>query len=69
MVVPSNPVTADAQGNVSRILPEGQSSREVVTDDDRASGGGNVACFDARPREQLLDGPRVWHLNDRDAAH
>jgi len=30
VVVPSNPVTADAQGNVSRVLPEGQSSGEVV---------------------------------------
>jgi predicted dinucleotide-binding enzyme len=29
-VVPSNPVSADAQGNVSRLLPEGQSSGEVV---------------------------------------
>jgi 8-hydroxy-5-deazaflavin:NADPH oxidoreductase len=31
VVVPSNPLTADAQGNVSRVLPEGQSSGEVVT--------------------------------------
>jgi 8-hydroxy-5-deazaflavin:NADPH oxidoreductase len=31
VVVPSNPVTADAHGNVSRVLPEGQSSGEVVT--------------------------------------
>jgi 8-hydroxy-5-deazaflavin:NADPH oxidoreductase len=30
VVVPSNPLTADAQGNVSRLLPEGQSSGEVV---------------------------------------
>jgi len=30
VVVPSNPVSADAQGNVSRVLPEGQSSGEVV---------------------------------------
>jgi predicted dinucleotide-binding enzyme len=30
VVVPSNPVTADAHGNVSRVLPEGQSSGEVV---------------------------------------
>ena len=30
VVVPSNPVTADAQGNVSRLLPEGQSSGEVL---------------------------------------
>jgi len=29
-VVPSNPLTADAQGNVSRVLPEGQASGEVV---------------------------------------
>jgi len=29
-VVPSNPFTLDAQGNVSRVLPEGQSSGEVV---------------------------------------
>jgi len=27
---PSNPVSADAQGNVSRLLPEGQSSGTVV---------------------------------------
>jgi predicted dinucleotide-binding enzyme len=30
VVVPSNPVTADAHGNISRVLPEGQSSGEVV---------------------------------------
>jgi hypothetical protein len=30
VIVPSNPVSADAQGNVSRLLPEGQSSGEVV---------------------------------------
>src|SRR5271165_6276710 len=31
VVVPSNPLTTDAHGNVSRLLPEGQSSGEVVT--------------------------------------
>jgi 8-hydroxy-5-deazaflavin:NADPH oxidoreductase len=30
VVVPSNPVTADAQGNISRVLPEGQSSGAAV---------------------------------------
>jgi predicted dinucleotide-binding enzyme len=30
VVVPSNPLTTDAQGNVSRILPDGQSSGQVV---------------------------------------
>jgi 8-hydroxy-5-deazaflavin:NADPH oxidoreductase len=30
VVVPSNPVSADADGNVSRLLPEGQSAGEVV---------------------------------------
>ncbi len=30
VVVPSNPVALDAQGNVLRLLPEGQSSGEVV---------------------------------------
>src|ERR1700689_1814969 len=30
VVVPSNPVTFDAQGNVRRVLPEGQTSGEVV---------------------------------------
>ena len=30
VVVPSNPLTIDAQGNLSRVLPEGQSSGEVV---------------------------------------
>ena len=30
VVVPSNPLSTDAQGNVSRILPEGQSSGKVV---------------------------------------
>jgi 8-hydroxy-5-deazaflavin:NADPH oxidoreductase len=30
MVVPSNPVGIDAHGDVSRLLPEGQSSGEVV---------------------------------------
>ena len=30
VVVPSNPLTLDAQGNVVRVLPEGQSSGEAV---------------------------------------
>jgi 8-hydroxy-5-deazaflavin:NADPH oxidoreductase len=30
VVVPSNPVTADAHGNVVRVLPEGQASGKVV---------------------------------------
>jgi 8-hydroxy-5-deazaflavin:NADPH oxidoreductase len=30
MVVPSNPLSADAQGKVSRVVPEGQSSGLVV---------------------------------------
>jgi len=30
VVVPSNPLTVDAQGNVSRVLPEGQSSGKAV---------------------------------------
>jgi predicted dinucleotide-binding enzyme len=30
VVVPSNPVSADAQGNVSRVLPEGQPSGRAV---------------------------------------
>jgi 8-hydroxy-5-deazaflavin:NADPH oxidoreductase len=30
LVVPSNPVGLDAQGNIMRLLPEGQSSGEVV---------------------------------------
>jgi predicted dinucleotide-binding enzyme len=30
VVVPSNPVSADAQGNISRVLPAGQSSGKVV---------------------------------------
>jgi 8-hydroxy-5-deazaflavin:NADPH oxidoreductase len=30
VVVPSNPVSTDAQGNVLRVLPAGQSSGEVV---------------------------------------
>jgi 8-hydroxy-5-deazaflavin:NADPH oxidoreductase len=30
VIVPSNPLTTDAQGNVIRVLPEGQSSGEVV---------------------------------------
>ncbi len=30
VVVPSNPLSTDSQGNVSRLLPEGQSSGEVV---------------------------------------
>ena len=32
VVVPSNPLTTDAQGNVSRVLPEGQSSGKTVAD-------------------------------------
>jgi 8-hydroxy-5-deazaflavin:NADPH oxidoreductase len=30
VVVPSNPLTVDARGNLSRVLPEGQSSGEVI---------------------------------------
>ena len=30
VVVPSNPFSADAQGHLSRVLPEGQSSGEVL---------------------------------------
>ena len=30
VVVPSNPLTIDAHGNLSRVLPEGQSSGKVV---------------------------------------
>jgi 8-hydroxy-5-deazaflavin:NADPH oxidoreductase len=30
VVVPSNPLTTDAQGNIARVLAEGQSSGEVV---------------------------------------
>jgi 8-hydroxy-5-deazaflavin:NADPH oxidoreductase len=30
VVVPSNPLSTDARGNVSRLLPEGRSSGEVV---------------------------------------
>ena len=30
VVVPSNPLSTDAQGNIYRLLPEGQSSGEVV---------------------------------------
>lgn len=30
VVVPSNPVTADARGAISRVLPQGQASGEVV---------------------------------------
>jgi 8-hydroxy-5-deazaflavin:NADPH oxidoreductase len=30
VVVPSNPLSTDAQGHVSRLLPQGQSSGEVV---------------------------------------
>jgi 8-hydroxy-5-deazaflavin:NADPH oxidoreductase len=30
VVVPSNPLATDAQGNVSRVLPEGQASGEVL---------------------------------------
>jgi predicted dinucleotide-binding enzyme len=30
VVVPSNPLTTDAQGNLSRVLPTGQSSGKVV---------------------------------------
>jgi predicted dinucleotide-binding enzyme len=31
VVIPSNPFSSDAQGNVSRVLPKGQSSGEVIT--------------------------------------
>jgi 8-hydroxy-5-deazaflavin:NADPH oxidoreductase len=30
VVVPSNPVAADAEGNIARLLPQGQSSGELV---------------------------------------
>ena len=38
VVVPSNPLTIDAQGNLSRVLPEGQSSRRGCRR--MAAGGG-----------------------------
>jgi 8-hydroxy-5-deazaflavin:NADPH oxidoreductase len=31
VVVPSNPITADGQGNLTRVLPEGQSSGQAIT--------------------------------------
>jgi predicted dinucleotide-binding enzyme len=31
VVVPSNPVSADAQGNITRVLPDGHSSGKVVS--------------------------------------
>jgi NADP oxidoreductase coenzyme F420-dependent len=40
VVVPSNPLTIDAQGNLSRVLPEGQSSGKVVAR--VVAGGGAV---------------------------
>jgi 8-hydroxy-5-deazaflavin:NADPH oxidoreductase len=30
VIVPSNPLGTDAQGNISRLLPKGQSSGEVL---------------------------------------
>jgi 8-hydroxy-5-deazaflavin:NADPH oxidoreductase len=32
VVVPSNPVSADAHGNITRVLPDGQSSGKVVAE-------------------------------------
>ena len=57
VVVPSNPLTTDAQGNVSRVLPEGQSSGEVVAG--WLPAGARLA---ARPGDQAPP------INDRASA-
>lgn len=53
VVVPSNPVTADAQGNVSRLLPEEQSSGEVVTS--WVPGGARLAMAFGTMSADLLE--------------
>jgi 8-hydroxy-5-deazaflavin:NADPH oxidoreductase len=51
MVVPSNPVSANAHGDVSRALPEGQSSGKVVR-------GGAAARQPGLGRPQATSRPR-----------
>src|ERR1700733_4674814 len=50
VVVPSNPLTTDAHGNVVRVLPEGQSSGVVVAGW-LPTGGRPAMAFGARAGE------------------
>jgi predicted dinucleotide-binding enzyme len=53
VVVPSNPITADAQGNLTRLLPEGQSSGEVVAG--WLPAGARLAMAFGSMRAELLE--------------
>ena len=56
VVVPSNPVGLDAQGKVSRLLPEGQSSGEVVAGWLRP---GRVWLWRSDPCRRICSSPRA----------
>jgi 8-hydroxy-5-deazaflavin:NADPH oxidoreductase len=53
VVVPSNPITADAQGNLTRLLPKGQSSGEVVAG--WLPAGARLAMAFGSMRAELLE--------------
>jgi predicted dinucleotide-binding enzyme len=53
VVVPSNPLTTDAQGNLIRLLPEGQSSGEVVAG--WLPAGARLAMAFGTMRAELLE--------------
>ena len=53
VVVPSNPITADAEGNLTRLLPEGQSSGEVVAG--WLPAGARLAMAFGSMRAELLE--------------
>ena len=53
VVVPSNPVGIDAQGSVSRLLPKGQSSGEVVAE--WLPGGARLAMAFGSMSADLFD--------------
>jgi predicted dinucleotide-binding enzyme len=53
VVVPSNPITADAQDNLTRLLPKGQSSGEVVAG--WLPAGARLAMAFGSMRAELLE--------------
>jgi predicted dinucleotide-binding enzyme len=74
VVVPSNPVTADAHGNVVRVLPEGQPSGKVVAGW-LPAGARLVMAFGTLPADlfesasnQSADPAVLFYVTDDDRA-
>ncbi len=74
VVVPSNPVSSDAHGNVSRVLPEGQSSGKAVAG--WLPAGARLAmAFGTLPADLFLSASRrspepavLFYVTDDDRA-